>query len=120
MMKGAKTHGPRIRFTDMEDKVVVPRGYTVRRAQLGHDDFQKMGYTIGCPGCAWLQLGMGPRRNHTEECRQRMYRELQGTEEGRPRIERAEARRNRWSRPAETQQEEGGKGPKLPHADETD
>ena len=63
-----------------------------RRARMGPKDFENFGYTVGCPGCEQIQLKMGERRGHTEECRQRIESEIAKTREGQDRLSRAKAR----------------------------
>ena len=70
--------------TDAMTAPMVPR-----RARLKPEDFDKLGYTIGCPGCDQLQIGGPARRNHNEVCRDRieaelMKSELEKTELGKP------------------------------------
>ena len=35
-------------------------------------DFAKHGFTQGCPGCTYVQNGMGLKRNHSEDSRKIM------------------------------------------------
>ena len=35
-------------------------------------DFEVHGHTVGCPGCAHLQHGLGARRGPNDACRSRM------------------------------------------------
>ena len=51
-------------------KEVVPR-----RAGLRREDFEKHGYSGGCPGCTALLRGTA-RQGHSEACRKRMEKEL--------------------------------------------
>ncbi len=51
------------------------RAYVMKRHYVEH------GYTEGCEGCSRLSAGMRPRP-HSNACRERMYRDLKGTEEG--------------------------------------
>ena len=65
-----------------------------RRMRLLPKDYEKHGYTTGCPGCIRLRRGgAGPSRNHSDECRAKLEGELAGTSEGRARKERETARR---------------------------
>ena len=43
-----------------------------RRIYTKPGDFEKNGYTEGCPGCTWLVNKLGPRVNHNDGCRIRM------------------------------------------------
>ena len=40
------------------------------------NDYVKNGFSQGCPGCAWAQNQMGPRRGHSELCRRRLEEEI--------------------------------------------
>ena len=62
-----------------------------RRAHVMKRHCEKHGYTEGCEGCGRLSAGMKPRP-HSNACRERMYKELKATEEGRKWIEESEAR----------------------------
>ena len=61
-----------------------------RRAYVMKRHYEEHGYTEGCEGCIRLSAGMRPRP-HSNACRERMYRELKGIEEGRTWIEESEA-----------------------------
>ena len=63
-----------------------------RRARLVPADFEKYGYTVGCPGCEQLQLQLDQRRGHTEECRARIEEEIAKTDQGKARMARATGR----------------------------
>ena len=63
-----------------------------RRARMSQADFDKFGYTAGCPGCEQLQLKLGQRRGHTEECRQRIEAGLAKTDVGQERLAKAKDR----------------------------
>ena len=62
-----------------------------RRAYVMKRHYEKHGYTEGCEGCGRMSAGMKPRP-HSNACRERMYRELKGTEEGRKWLEESEAK----------------------------
>ena len=62
-----------------------------RRVYLQKDDFERWGYTSGCPGCASILKGT-TRQMHTEACRTRMEKEMTG--EGR--MLEAERRRDEY------------------------
>ena len=47
-----------------------------RRVDLKPDDFRKHGFTQGCPGCIFAKTSHGPKRNHSEACRNRMEAEI--------------------------------------------
>ena len=54
-------------------------------------DFEKHGYTTGCPGCLRLRVNGAPRL-HTKACKYRIKEELQKTPEWRERLEQADDR----------------------------
>ena len=54
-------------------------------------DIELYGYTPQCPGCDAQLMGL-PQRAHNDECRIRVQRKLQETEEGRERVKRAQDR----------------------------
>ena len=51
-------------------------GIVPRRIYLMPGDVSKHGFTQGCPGCTYAQNGLGPKRNHTDDCRRRLDREI--------------------------------------------
>ena len=55
-----------------EDQTLRGRDFIPRRPYLRPADFHKFGFTQGCAGCVWSQNGLGPRRNHTDQCRKRL------------------------------------------------
>ena len=62
-----------------------------RRTYVMRRHYDEYGYTEGCEGCGRLAAKMKPRP-HSTACRERMYRELKATEEGRKCLEESEAR----------------------------
>ena len=73
--------------TDPMTAQMVPR-----RARLKPEDFDKFGYTVGCPGCDQLQIEGSARNNHNEVCRDRIEAELMNTESGKDRVDKAKDR----------------------------
>ena len=79
VLKGAKTtlkvsfpKAPAVQEKQpTRDATIVPR-----RIYLKPDDFRKHGFTQGCPGCIFAQTSVGPKRNHSEACRNRMEAEI--------------------------------------------
>ena len=67
---------------EVEAEMTIPR-----RAQLKKDDFEKFGYTAKCPGCRSMLRG-GTRQGHSELCRERIEKELEGSE----RLQKAKGR----------------------------
>ena len=69
----------------VEDEQSMPR-----RVYLNKNDFEEHGYSSGCPGCRSILEGIR-RQGHSEACRQRIQKALEGTE----RLERARTREKR-------------------------
>ena len=71
-MEGAKPSpiGVRVGETNIKNAETDPMTAPMvpRRARLKPEDFEKFGYTVGCPGCDQLQIGGSTRRNHNEAC----------------------------------------------------
>ena len=81
VLGGAKSQGARARFADPgaspgagSHPQVIRAGneFVPRRVYLKPFDFNKYGFTEGCPGCTWLQNMLGNRRGHNDACRDRM------------------------------------------------
>ena len=61
-----------------------------RRMRLLPRDYEKHGYTTGCPGCMHLRRGgADPSRNHSDACQARIEGEMACTSEGRASEDRA-------------------------------
>ena len=60
--------------TREEEHEAVPR-----KVYISKDDLEIHGYTVGCPGCESVLRGT-TRQGHTEGCRRRVEKELEGTE----------------------------------------
>ena len=58
----------------LEEHEAVPR-----KVYIAKEDLEVHGYTVGCPGCKSVLRGT-TRQAHTEACRRRMEKELEGTE----------------------------------------
>ena len=71
---------------------VAEPGLGARRARLLAKDFEKYGYTGGCPACRQLQEGGPTRKGHNQLCRARMEAEIVKEPEGHERIEGGYAR----------------------------
>ena len=67
-------------------------GFKARNLMLMPADFRAHGYTGGCPGCVSIETGIGPKRQHSTHCRDRIQTELCKTDDGRARVERARGR----------------------------
>ena len=68
---------------------LVPEVRKVRRAPLLWTDFEQVGYTDNCPGCANARAGRKQAMDHPEHCRSRMEAILSTTTEGHERLEHA-------------------------------
>ena len=64
----------------------------VRRAPSRRTDFEQIGHTDNCPGCANARAGRKQAVGHAEQCRSRMEAILMTTTEGHERLERARDR----------------------------
>ena len=81
ILKGAKTvvhvNVPKAGGGDRQSEIptksaeIIPRRLYVKPA-----DFVRHGFTQGCPGCVCARTGIGPKRNHSEICRQRLEAEI--------------------------------------------
>ena len=67
------------------------RDFKARNLYVMKSDIELYGYTPQCPGCDAQLMGL-PQRAHNDECRIRVQRKLQETEEGRERVKRAQDR----------------------------
>ena len=72
-----------------------------RRVYLQKGDFERHGYTKGCPGCVSILKGTA-RQAHSERCRRRMEGEIKGTD----RAKQAEKRRDAFCEKAIEKDEE--------------
>ena len=77
---------------------VVPRmgEFHPRQLYLKPRDYEKFGYTGGCPGCISLKSGMNYKRNHSEECRSRLMKEMMEDPEDKKRVEKAQNRMDHY------------------------
>ena len=60
------------RNPDDSAPAVIPR-----RTRISPQDLKKFGYTVGCQGCEAVELGHSQRRNHSENCRDRIEKAMQ-------------------------------------------
>ena len=67
---------------------VLEKETKARDVYLRKSDFEKHGYTTGCPGCLRLRVDGAPKL-HTKACKDRIKEELKKTPEGRGRLEQA-------------------------------
>ena len=73
-----------------EERKAAPRSVRIRKEYL-----EQLGFTAGCPGCAWYSDKLGPHRGHTAECRKRMEEALHETEQGEVRMDIAKAKKDK-------------------------
>ena len=78
VLAGDTSQGAKLRFADpdMPSATRMPATragseFVARRVDLKPDYFVKYEFTVSCPGCTWLQNGIGARRGHSEACRLR-------------------------------------------------
>ena len=98
---GAKTKPTTIRLPAREGQTVqdpnpIPTTYAPRAMKLTAKDFLKHEFTAGCPGCEFLATGLGGRKGHTIECRQRMEMALAEDIDGKKRVQEANERKDQW------------------------
>ena len=67
------------------------RDFKARNLYVMKSDIELYGYTPQCPGCDAQLMGL-PQRAHNDECRMRVQRRLQETDEGKERVKRAQER----------------------------
>ncbi|CAE7515888.1 unnamed protein product [Symbiodinium natans] len=67
------------------------RDFKARNLCVMKSDIELYGYTPQCPGCDAQLMGL-PQRARNDECRMRVQRRLQETDEGKERVKRAQER----------------------------
>ena len=93
VIQGARSSPTEVRPATPSATIPAPGGDPVpRRAKLNPSDFERHGFTVGCPGCEQIRLGSPTRKNHTEAYRKRIEEELGKTSEGQDRLGRAKDR----------------------------
>ena len=94
VIQGARSFPVEVRLPTTGNPIADPEGVqpVPRRAKLNPGNFERHGYTIGCPGCEQLQLPSPVRENHPEACRKRMEKELSKISGGQERLCRAKDR----------------------------
>ena len=63
-----------------------------RRTRITPNDLREHGYTVGCPGFEFIELGVGQRRGHTEDCRARIEEAMAQSELGRDKLQKTRDR----------------------------
>ena len=98
VQKGAKTSWAHRHV--VEGYAPVPadpgRASVPRRARLAQGDFENEGYTEDCRGGEFLQIGIGARQNHSDDCRARIEEELSKTEDGKVRLGKSKDEIDHW------------------------
>ena len=97
---GASSTTGRCRYADPMPKNPDPRpitpsrgGYAPRRMRMGPETLGKYGHTVGCKGCEAVEMKLGYRRVHNEECYARITKAMEDEEgEGREKVQRARDR----------------------------
>ena len=74
-----------------EQPAAQQRDFKARNLYVMKSDIELYGYTPQCPGCDAQLMGL-PQRAHNDECRMRVQRKLQESEEGKERVKRAQER----------------------------
>ena len=78
--------------------VVQPPAEVVpRRMMLRRGDFERHGYTAGCPGCLHYQIEGSARAGHTEECRKRIEEAIAASDDGATRVEQSRSKMSRYA-----------------------
>jgi hypothetical protein len=65
---------PETEKEEIKNELVMPRSFYTKR-----DDYEKHGYTRGCPGCRALLTGKSTQK-HSVQCRERMAKEMHDDE----------------------------------------
>ena len=81
-----KGGGRRTEMPKPEDRTAAPRSVRIRE-----EDLEQLGFTAGCPGCAWHSDKLGPHRGHSVECRKRIEEAMHETEQGKTRMDISKA-----------------------------
>lgn len=98
---GARTKPTTVKFASapsaaQPDQQPIVTNYASRALKLTAKDFVKHDFTAGCAGCEYLVTGLGGRKGHSSECRQRMEDLLAGDDAGSKRVKEASERRDLW------------------------
>ena len=72
-------------------------GPDIRRMRITPDLLTKYGFTDGCAGCRYKQIGFKSRTLHSERCRARIWEAMETDEEGRQLKQRSDER-IKWRR----------------------
>ena len=74
----------------------TPIDPVARKLYILRKDLEKHGFTPGCLGCASVRNGTQPQLPHSDECRQRIMKEVEKTDDGKKRLQQAEERANEY------------------------
>ena len=129
LSRGASTHDPGMERLDGEHGIgdgigTVPdgigKGYVPRSFEIGAAEVSKYGATENCPGCVWQQHRLGPRRNHSEECRNRFQEAMANDVEDQDKVKRAKARAEGWNEDSENDDKRAGEDPRQGQNEDVD
>ena len=67
----------------------------IRRMKITDEMLRKYGYDENCPRCKHRKAGLASNMNHNEQCRKRIYEEMEKDEDGRNKKQQNEERENR-------------------------
>ena len=66
----------------------------LRRMKITDEMLRKYGYEENCPRCRNRKAGLVSNMNHSEQCRKRIYEEMENNEDGRRKKQQTEEREN--------------------------
>eukprot|EP00973_Karenia_brevis_P056195 7815668-Karenia_brevis.AAC.1 len=69
-------------FAEDEPEETVERRFAPRRMKITKSMLKDVGYTDDCEGCDAQKAGLAVPKNHTEQCRRRVEKEMEKTEAG--------------------------------------
>ena len=99
--QGAKSTNPRVRFAEVPRSNPNPepigKAFVPRKARITEEELKEYGFTVGCPACERTQTGVGPRREHSTQCRDRIEAKMEENEKTKPKIDRARERMDHWT-----------------------
>ena len=80
----------------VDESAPLRREKGVRRMKITKKVLEDHGYIEECEGCRYQRAGLREQRVHSEECRDRLMKELGETEDGRQRLVNQNERMNNW------------------------
>ena len=82
-------------IVDPEDKGLNNENGRMRRMKITDEMLRKYGYDENCLRCRNRKAGLASKMNHSEQCRKRIYEEMEKDEDGRKKKQQNEERENR-------------------------